>query len=239
MIDVRPFSSLGRFDFDWLKARYHFAFGEYRDAKRLGVGPLIVWNDDTIAPDGGFPMHGHRDMEIITYVREGAISHRDHLGNDGRTEAGDIQIMSAGKGIMHSEFNHEEEPCLLYQIWIAPNVQGIQPRWETHRFPKESRGEGLTLLASGRPDAPEGTPVIYQDAALLVGTLAAGERHVHALESGRQAYLVVAKGRVTVNGESLGTRDGAVVGDEDEVVLEAEEESEVLLADLPGGAAWR
>ncbi len=239
MIDVRHFDSLGRFDIDWLKARYHFSFSDYHDPRRMGVGPLIVWNDDTVAPEGGFPMHGHRDMEIITYVREGAISHRDHLGNEGRTEAGDIQIMSAGKGIMHSEFNHEAEPTLLYQIWIAPNVKGIQPRWENHRFPKESRGEGLSLLASGRPNAPEGTAVIHQDAALFAGTLAAGQRVVHPLEAGRQAYLVLAKGAAEVNGDYMTTRDGAVIRDEAEIVIATDEESEVLLADLPGGTAWR
>ncbi|MEX0760206.1 MAG: pirin family protein, partial [Tistlia sp.] len=139
MIDPRPFDSLGRFDNDWLAARYHFSFAGYHDPRRGGVGPLLVWNDDTIQPQTGFEQHGHRDMEIITYVRKGAISHRDHLGNEGRTEAGDVQVMSAGKGILHAEFNREAEPTQIYQIWIRPETAGVPPRWDARSFPKAAR----------------------------------------------------------------------------------------------------
>jgi redox-sensitive bicupin YhaK (pirin superfamily) len=135
MIEVRPFAELGRFDNDWLNARYHFSFGHYHDPARDGLGPLLVWNDDIIAPGGGFDLHGHRDMEIVTYVREGAISHRDHLGNEGRTEAGDVQVMTAGKGILHAEHNLEAGPTRLFQIWIRPQTNSLKPRWEQRRFP--------------------------------------------------------------------------------------------------------
>ena len=135
MIEVRPFAELGRFDNDWLNARYHFSFGHYHDPARDGLGPLLVWNDDIIAPGGGFDLHGHRDMEIVTYVREGAISHRDHLGNEGRTEAGDVQVMTAGKGILHAEHNLEAGPTRLFQIWIRPQTNSLKPRWEQRRSP--------------------------------------------------------------------------------------------------------
>ena len=134
MIDLRPLASLGQFEIDWLSARHHFSFGHYMDPARMGVGHLRVWNDDTIAPGGGFERHGHRDMEIITYVRRGAITHRDHLGNEGRTEAGDVQVMSAGKGILHEEHNRESEPTEIFQIWIEPNQRGVAPRWEARQL---------------------------------------------------------------------------------------------------------
>ena len=139
MIEIKRFDDLGRFQNDWLSARYHFSFANYYDPAQMGVGALRVWNDDTIRPGTGFDLHGHRDMEIITYVRAGAITHQDHLGNKGRTEAGDVQVMSAGKGIMHSEFNQEEEPTQIFQIWIEPAVQGVEPRWEARAFPKAER----------------------------------------------------------------------------------------------------
>src|SRR3546814_238671 len=142
MIDVVPFRTLGHADHGWLDARHHFSFGGYRDPARVGVGPLVVWNDDRIAPNSGFPMHPHRDMEIITYVRSGAISHEDHMGNRGRTEAGDVQVMTAGTGILHAEFNLEDQDTTLFQIWIEPHTPRLQPRWEQRRFPKERAAGG-------------------------------------------------------------------------------------------------
>ncbi len=139
MIEHRPFKQLGRFQNDWLNANYHFSFSGYHDPKRMGEGALRVWNDDTIQPHTGFPPHGHSSMEIITYVREGAISHRDNLGNAGRTMAGDVQVMSAGTGIRHSEFNQEAETTSLCQIWILPRQAGGEPRWETAAFPTGER----------------------------------------------------------------------------------------------------
>ena len=232
MIDIRTFDSLGRFDNDWLAARYHFSFAGYHDPKRVGVGPLLVWNDDTIRPGTGFDRHGHRDMEIITYVRRGAITHEDHLGNRGRTEAGDVQVMSAGKGILHAEYNEEAEVTELFQIWIAPDQKGVTPRWEQRRFPKAERIGTLVPLASGRA-GDEVALRIHQDAALLGATLSAGQSVTHRLAEGRRAYLVVARGAVTVNGMPVGLRDGVTIAEETEIHIAAQDESEILLADLP------
>ena len=234
MIEVIPFASLGRFDNEWLAARYHFSFANYRHRERDGLGPLLVWNDDTIQPGTGFPRHGHRDMEIITYVREGAITHEDHLGNVGRTEAGDVQVMSAGKGILHAEFNKEAEPARIFQIWIMPDAEGHKPRWETKAFPEGEAAGRLVVLASGREgDGDKGALAINQDAALLGATLPAGTTVTHAIGQGRQAYLVVARGTVRVNGTQVGERDGAVVSGESAIAIEAVGEAELLIADLP------
>lgn len=241
MIEIKHFDRLGRFDNDWLSARYHFSFANYHDPRRMGVGSLRVWNDDTIRPGSGFDLHGHRDMEIITYVRRGAITHQDHLGNVGRTEAGDVQVMSAGSGIMHAEFNREDEATQIFQIWIEPAVHGVAPRWETRSFPKAGREGRLVPLASGRPEDAKGDDAssgegralpIYQDAAILGATLAAGQTVTHPLAPGRKAYLVPARGRVTVNGKPAGARDGVVLQDVEEVTIAAEEDAEILLADV-------
>ena len=240
MIEIRTFDTLGRFDNDWLSARYHFSFANYHDPARMGFGPLLVWNDDTIQPGRGFDRHGHRDMEIITYVREGAISHEDHLGNRGRTEAGDVQIMSAGTGILHAEFNLEAEPARIFQIWIEPSRTGVTPRWETRQFPKGDRSGALIALASGRDggragasEGPEGALPIHQDAAILGATLEAGQRVTHRLDGGRRGYLVVARGAVEINGMKAAERDGAIIGGEPEITIAAVADSEILLADLP------
>ncbi len=232
MIDVAAFDRLGRFENDWLTARHHFSFGSYYDPTRSGVGPLIVWNDDRIAAGKGFDLHGHRDMEIITYVRSGAITHKDHLGNEGRTEAGDVQVMTAGKGIMHAEFNREDEETTLFQIWIRPAVENLTPGWDQNRFPKSDRSGVLVPLASGRSQH-EGALKIHQDAALLGATLSKGQSLRYDLGSDRQGYLVAATGALTVNGTAVGARDGATITAEDSLLLEASEESEILLADLP------
>jgi len=185
MIEVTPFAQLGRFENDWLTARYHFSFADYHDPARMGVGPLRVWNDDTVAPGEGFEMHGHRDMEIVTYVRQGAITHQDHLGNRGRTEAGDVQVMTAGKGILHSEHNLEAEPTQIFQIWIRPNQRQLKPQWARRRFPKATREGALVPLASGR-DGDEDALPIHQDAALLGANLLAGQSVTHRLDPGRR-----------------------------------------------------
>jgi len=149
MIDVRPFNQLGAFRNAWLDTHHHFSFSSYYDPARMGVGALRVWNDDAVAAGQGFDPHPHRDMEIITYVRSGAISHRDSLGNSGRTAAGDVQVMHAGTGITHAEFNEGTEPVELFQIWILPDRRGVQPGWSTRAFPRQG---GLAVLASGRPE---------------------------------------------------------------------------------------
>ena len=232
VIEVAEFERLGRFENDWLSARHHFSFGSYYDPARSGVGPLIVWNDDTIAPGTGFDLHGHRDMEIITYVRSGAISHQDHLGNQGRTAAGDVQVMSAGKGIMHAEHNREDEETTLFQIWIRPSAENLVPRWDQNRFPKADRANSLVPLASGR-SRHDGALPIHQDAALLGATLSKGYDLQYELGRDRQAYLVAAAGKVIVNGATIQARDGAAITLEDQVTLEALEDAEILLADLP------
>ncbi len=232
MIEIRPFEDLGRFDNDWLAARYHFSFASYHDPARDGIGPLLVWNDDTIEPGRGFDRHGHRDMEIITYVRSGAITHEDHLGNRGRTEAGDVQVMSAGQGIQHAEFNRGAEQTQIFQIWITPSERGLTPRWEQRRFPKAERDGQLVPLASGRAGDELALP-IHQDAAVLGATLLAGQSVEHRLQPGRTAYLVPALGRLTVNSREMKARDGAFITGEDAIRITAIEDSEVLLADLP------
>ena len=236
MIEVRPFDALGRFDNDWLAARYHFSFAGYHDPSRMGLGPLRVWNDDTIQPGTGFDLHGHRDMEIITFVRKGAISHQDHLGNQGRTEAGDVQVMSAGTGILHAEHNLEDETTQIFQIWIEPATAGVRPRWEARRFPKDDRAGELVALASGRPEDASGEPdsplPIHQDAAILGATLKAGQSVTHALGQGRKAYLVPASGRIEVDGQTSEARDGVAIAQVEAVTITALEDSEILLADL-------
>jgi len=236
MIERRTFDSLGGARFGWLDARHHFSFGHYHDRTRMGWGPLRVWNDDTIAPRTGFDPHPHRDMEIITYVRTGAITHQDHLGNEGRTEAGDVQVMSAGTGIVHAEYNREPGDTRIFQIWIMPNRTGVPPRWEARQFPKGDAAGRLVVLASGRDqDRDSGALAIHQDAALLGATLPAGTVVSHELGR-RLAYLVPARGRVRVNGVEINARDGAAIRDEPDLTIEALEDAEILLADLPAAA---
>lgn len=232
MIEVAAFERLGRFENDWLSARHHFSFGSYYDPTRSGVGPLIVWNDDSIAPGTGFDLHGHRDMEIITYVRSGAITHQDHLGNKGRTAAGDVQVMSAGKGIMHAEHNREDEETTLFQIWIQPSARNLAPRWDQNRFPRAERANLLVPLASGLSQHSDALP-IHQDAALLGATLSKGKDLQYELGRGRQGYLVAAAGTLRVNGTLVKARDGVTITKEDQVALEALDDAEILLADLP------
>lgn len=231
MIDVRPFDELGGFRNEWLNARHHFSFGGYHDPSRMGLGRLRVWNDDEIAPGTGFDPHPHRDMEIVTYVREGAITHRDSLGNEGRTEAGDVQVMHAGSGIVHAEYNREETATRLFQIWILPDRSGVTPGWGTRRFPRASGG--LTVLASGRArDRGTDALPLHADAAVLAGTLRAGETVTHALAPGRSAYLVAAKGAVEVNGVAVPNRAGAAATDEAALTIRAVSDTELVLVEV-------
>ena len=234
MIEKRAFDSLGKFDADWLAARYHFSFSGYHDPSRVHWGALRVWNDDTIQPKTGFPPHPHSDMEIITYVRSGAITHQDSLGNRGRTEAGDVQVMSAGGGVTHAEYNLEDEATTLYQIWILPKQHGGAPHWGTAKFPKQDRAGSLVTLASGyEDDQKNGALPIRQDARVLAATLTPGQSVEYALGAGRYAYLAVAKGEASVNGMPLGTRDGAAIRDEASIKIEASADAEIVLVDAP------
>ena len=234
MIDVTSLDGLGHFQNDWLDAHHHFSFGEYMNPDRMGFGPLRVWNDDSIVAKGGFPPHWHRDMEIITYVRHGAITHEDNLGNRGRTEAGDVQIMSAGTGIQHSEFNEEDEATQIFQIWITPDREGHAPRWETKAFPRGEQAGTLVMLASGR-DEDKGldVPMIHQDAALFGATLSDGQSVAHIFSGYRKGYLVPSRGTVLVNGTEIGERAGAAIAGEREITITAQGDAEFVLADLP------
>ncbi len=229
MIDIRPFDKLGRFRNDWLNAHYHFSFSQYYDPARIQHGALRVWNDDEIAPRTGFPPHGHDSMEIITYVRKGAITHKDSLGNTGRTEAGDVQVMSAGSGIQHSEWNAEDVRTELFQLWILPRNRGGKPGWGARQFPKGDRSGNWAVLASGTGE--DGSLVINQDARVLGATIKAGETLTYTLPEGRYGYLVVADGEVTLNGQALGTRDGAAISGGETLTLAGVNSAELVLVD--------
>lgn len=231
MIERRPYAELGGAQHGWLDTRHHFSFAEYYDPQRMHWGQLRVWNDDIIAPRSGFPPHPHRDMEIITYVRKGAITHEDNLGNRGRTEAGDVQVMSAGTGIAHSEMNEEDQPTQIFQIWIMPNQQGLPPTWGTKPFPKAERNGAFVTLASGLPGDNEALP-IRADARLVAATLKAGQSAEYAIAAGRKAYLVPASGRITVNGVPAESGDGVAISDERLVQVHAEHDSEIVLVDV-------
>lgn len=231
MIDVRPFESLGGANHGWLDAKHHFSFASYHDPKRVHWGNLRVWNDDIIAPKTGFPAHPHRDMEIITYVREGAITHEDSLGNRGRTEAGDVQVMSAGTGITHSEYNREDVETRIFQIWIIPDRAGEKPSWGAQPFPKDDRAGSFVTLASGRA-GDEGALPIRADARVVGATIKAGETLRYTLDAGRHAYLVPATGRIEVNGVAAKARDGVAIGDLEEIEIRAIDDGEVVLVDV-------
>ena len=230
MIELRPLASLGGDRMGWLDTKHHFSFANYHDPERMHWGNLRVWNDDEIAPKSGFPPHPHRDMEIITYVREGAITHEDSLGNKGRTEAGDVQVMSAGTGITHSEYNMEDVTTRIFQIWIMPTRQGEKPSWGARPFPKDSPAGQFVVLASGFDGDGDALP-IRTDARVVGATLKAGETASYPIGSDRQGYLVPASGAIEVNGVRVQARDGAAVKDVDTLEVTALEDSEIVLVD--------
>ena len=230
MIEHRPFERLGGANHGWLNAKHHFSFGSYYDPSNMGWGPIRVWNDDEIAPNTGFPPHPHADMEIITYVRTGAITHKDSLGNQGRTVAGDVQVMSAGAGIRHSEYNLEPDTTTIFQIWIEPRTRGGAPAWGARPFPKSDRAGRFITLASGLAEDIDALP-IRTDARVAGATIKAGERVDYALGPGRYAYLVAAAGAVEVNGVPLEARDGAAIRDIEILTITAREDAEVILVD--------
>ena len=229
MIELRPFNTLGAADHGWLDARHHFSFADYHDPTRTNWGQLRVWNDDTIAPHTGFPAHPHRDMEIITYVRKGAITHKDSLGNSGRTEAGDVQVMSAGAGVTHSEYNLEDEATQIFQIWIIPDERGGEPGWGARPFPKNDRSGRFVALASGI-DGDDALP-IRADARVLGATVKAGETVTYDVAPDRHLYLVPATGKVRVGEVEINARDGAAVTGLSQVEVTALEDSELVLVD--------
>ncbi len=231
MIDIRAFEGLGGEDHGWLDAKHHFSFASYHDPARMSWGGLRVWNDDLIAAGTGFPPHPHADMEIITYVREGAITHEDSLGNKGRTEAGDVQVMSAGAGIVHGEYNRESSPTRIFQIWIEPRARGGAPRWGARPFPKGDRSGRLVTLASGFAEDADALE-IRADARVMGATLKAGESVDYALGADRRAYLVPAVGAVTIDGVRVGARDGAAISGVETLRVTATEDAEIVVVDV-------
>jgi quercetin 2,3-dioxygenase len=227
-IEIRPFASLGKADHGWLNANHHFSFAGYHDPDRMHWGNIRVWNDDAIAAQTGFPPHAHDNMEIITYVREGAITHRDSMGNIGRTEAGDVQVMSAGTGVQHSEYNVEGTECRLFQIWIMPRKRGIAPTWGQRAFPNTNDANGFTVLASGYGEA--GALKINADAKVLGANMQVGASLEYQIDAGRCAYLVVAKGRVQIDGQDIGERDGVAV-EAGVLKITALEDAELVMVD--------
>ena len=230
MIEVRKFETLGAANHGWLDARHHFSFAGYHDPARVNWGSLRVWNDDTIAAKSGFPAHPHNDMEIITYVREGAITHRDSMGNEGRTEAGDVQVMSAGTGVTHSEFNLEDETTRLFQIWIIPDERGVEPGWGARPFPKDDRAGRFVTLASGFSEDADALPIRTQ-ARVLGATLLAGESVTYETSPNRHLYLVPAMGEIRVEDEVAEARDGVAITGLDRFTLTAIQDSEIVMVD--------
>lgn len=232
MIEKRTFDELAHVNHDWLQARHHFSFGRYWDPARMGFGPIRVWNDDEIASQTGFPMHPHQDMEVITYVRQGAITHRDSLGNEGRTEAGDVQVMSAGTGVTHSEYNLEDEQTRLFQIWIEPRARGGDPRWDAKAFPKGDRSGQLEILASGfDEDVDSGALMIRADARLYGATLKAGTTIAHDIADGAHVYLVGSAGKLRINGEEIHARDALAIRDVASLEIEALDDAELVFVE--------
>jgi redox-sensitive bicupin YhaK (pirin superfamily) len=231
MITVRPASERGHFNHGWLDTYHTFSFADYQDPRHMRFRALRVINEDRVAPGHGFPMHFHRDMEIITYVLDGELEHKDSLGNGSIIRPGDGQRMSAGSGIMHSEFNPSRtDPVHLLQIWIMPERRGIEPGYEQKTFASEEKLGHLRLIAS--PEARDGSVRIHQDAHLYVSLLPAGEKVEHELAPGRHAWLQVGRGAVSLDGKSLSQGDGAAVSDEKNLVIKADKDSEILLFDL-------
>jgi len=232
MITVYPVETLGGADFGWLRTKHHFSFADYYNPARMEFGKLRVVNDDFIKAGGGFDMHPHKDMEIITFVRSGAISHKDSRGNQGRTCVGNVQVMSAGSGIFHSEYNMESEDTTLYQIWIKPNKKNVEPRWDAAEFSNHIVDKELHLLVSGRQeDEGKGALFIHQDAAIFGGQMKAGTEITQPIKY--QGYLLISSGEIEILGEPLRKGDGIEIVDSDNVTIKALSDAEVILIDVP------
>jgi len=230
MLQIRNVDSLAGNDLIWLKSKHHFAVNGHNNAAHEPLGSLIVLNDDEIAPGTGFPMHGHRDMEIVTYVREGLLEHTDTTGGSGQIAAGNVQAFSAGSGIRHSETNPGSGPLKIFQIWLLPRRLGIEPRWSTKPFPKAERANRWVVLASGLPGDKEAI-AIEADARVLGATLTRGQSIGYEIGASRYGYLVVARGAVSVNGMRLDARDGIAAKDVSKIVVAAIDDAEVVLVD--------
>jgi quercetin 2,3-dioxygenase len=231
MITIRRGEERGGGDYGWLNTRHSFSFDQYYDPRFMGFRSLRVINEDWVQPGHGFPMHPHRDMEIITYLLEGALEHKDSMGNGSVIRPGDGQRMSAGTGVRHSEANPSQtDPAHLLQIWILPERRGIEPGYEQKEFPSAEKRGKLRLIAS--PDGKDGSVTIHQDARLCVSLLGPGQQVQHELGEGRYGWLQVAKGSVELNGKRLQHGDGAAISEQPTVEIKGEEEAEILLFDL-------
>ena len=232
MINIRKLNDLGKGDHGWLKSNFHFSFADYYNRNNMSFGQLRVINDDQISAHMGFDMHPHENMEIITYVRQGAISHQDSMGNKGTTKAGEVQVMSAGKGIRHSEINNTDEDVTLYQIWIMPNKKNVEPRWDQEKFPTTPVKGELPLLVSGRKkDQRHGVLFIHQDAAIYAGRVNKGDSITNKIK--HQAYILVSQGEVEIGGKKLAKGDGAEVTQQSEIKISALSDAEILILDVP------
>ncbi len=232
MIEIRKSADRGPAEHGWLSSRHSFSFAEYHDPRHMGFGPLRVINEDRVQPGMGFGTHGHRDMEIISYVLDGALEHKDSLGTGSVIRYGDVQRMSAGTGVQHSEFNHSRsEPVHFLQIWIMPDRAGVKPSYEEKHFDATSKRGRLRLIASS--DGREDSVLIHQDAALYAAILDGDPPIAHALAPGRLAYVHVIRGEVTVNGVALAGGDALKLVDEARVELADGKDTEILLFDLP------
>ena len=231
MITVRPASGRGQTNLGWLDSRHTFSFGGYHDADQMGFGDLRVLNDDHVEPGGGFGTHGHRDMEILSFVLSGSLEHKDSMGTGSVLRPGDVQRMSAGTGVTHSEFNPSKRaPVHFLQVWILPDRTGIEPEYEQRSFPEEER-RGLLRLVASR-DGREGSVSIHQDASVYRGALEAGQSAEHRTAPGRRVWVQVARGAVTLNGVALKEGDGASVTDERSLTIAGQSPSDILLFDL-------
>ncbi|HVE83540.1 MAG TPA: pirin family protein [Myxococcales bacterium] len=232
MLAIRRADERGRTDLGWLDSRHTFSFGDYHDPRAMGFSVLRVINDDRVAPGAGFPRHPHRDMEIVSYVMEGAIQHQDSLGTGSVIRPGEVQRMTAGTGVLHSEYNpSKQDPLHFLQIWILPERRGLPPSYEQKAFAPEQLDGALRLVAS--PDGRDGSVTVHQDVRLYAGRLGPGARVPVALQAGRLGWLQVARGKVTLGGQALGEGDGAALDGEPSLELRAEADAEVLLFDLP------
>jgi hypothetical protein len=231
MIERRPFQELPGEDIGWLKARRHFSLATPDGQARRGCGYLRIWNDDEIAPYAGFPLHAHANMEIITYVREGTVTHRDNLGNEGKINAGEVQVMSAGTGIRHAEYNMEQVPARIFQIWITPDSNGGPPAWASQPFPKADYSGRFVPLASGFESDIDAMPIRAR-ARVLGAKLKVGQSAEYALGERRHGYLVPSSGTVDVNGVRIHARDGAAIKDADIVAITAIEDADVVMVDV-------
>ena len=229
MLTHYSYKKLGHANYGWLNARHHFSFASYQNSKRMGFGALRVINDDIIKAGAGFDSHPHKNMEIITVVRKGAITHQDSNGNVGRTDAGDVQVMSAGTGVFHSEFNMESTDTQIFQIWIEPNQIGVKPRWDSHEFPKQAANDALTLLVSGDGKAPLS---IYQDAYIYAGDLLEGTFLTHQIKY--QAYVLVSEGSLQIEDYVLNKGDGLEVKNLSSINIKALSDTKILVIDVPG-----